>query len=105
MTSDHAYSTGFNWDQLVTMPIASEEWHKGRQVLNFYPMDKDYRDSPEARAVGIGLGQLVYLLHGKLRHVGMRNLEMVFPEKSLRERRRIVRGVSSWAPIPRTCTR
>jgi KDO2-lipid IV(A) lauroyltransferase len=48
---------------------------------------------PLARAVGIGLGQLIYLLHGKLRRVGMRNLEMVFPEKSLRERRRIVRGV------------
>jgi hypothetical protein len=33
------------------MPIAGEEWHKGRQVLNFYPMDKDYRDSPAARAM------------------------------------------------------
>ncbi|OBK22450.1 hypothetical protein A5635_21950 [Mycobacterium asiaticum] len=32
------------------MPVASQEWHTGRQVLNFYPMDKDYRDSPAARA-------------------------------------------------------
>jgi Kdo2-lipid IVA lauroyltransferase/acyltransferase len=48
---------------------------------------------PLARMVGIGLGQLVYLLHGKLRRVGMRNLEMAFPEKSARERRRTVRGV------------
>lgn len=51
MTSDHTYSTGFNWDQLVNMPTASEEWHKGRQVLNFYPMDKDYRDSQPAQAM------------------------------------------------------
>jgi hypothetical protein len=51
MTSDRTYSTGFNWDQLVKMPTAGEEWHKGRQVLNFYPMDKDYRDSPAARAM------------------------------------------------------
>jgi Macrocin-O-methyltransferase (TylF) len=51
MTSDHAQSTGFNWDQLVKMPIAGEKWHQGRQVLNFYPMDKDYRDSPAARAM------------------------------------------------------
>jgi hypothetical protein len=50
MTSDHTHSTGFDWDQIVKMPIASKEWHKGRQVLNFYPMDKDYRDSPMARA-------------------------------------------------------
>jgi KDO2-lipid IV(A) lauroyltransferase len=45
-----------------------------------------------ARAAGIALGQVVYLLHGKLRRVGMRNLAMVFPEKSSRERRRILRG-------------
>jgi Macrocin-O-methyltransferase (TylF) len=50
MTSDYTHSTGFNWDQLVKMPTAGEEWHKGRQVLNFYPRDKDYRDSPAARA-------------------------------------------------------
>ncbi|HXY52369.1 MAG TPA: lysophospholipid acyltransferase family protein [Terriglobales bacterium] len=47
---------------------------------------------PWARAAGIALGQVVYLLHGKLRRVGMRNLEMVFPEKRFRERRRILRG-------------
>jgi KDO2-lipid IV(A) lauroyltransferase len=47
---------------------------------------------PVARAAGIGLGQLVYLLHGKLRRVGMRNLQLAFPEKSAHERRRILRG-------------
>jgi KDO2-lipid IV(A) lauroyltransferase len=48
---------------------------------------------PVARAVGIGVGQLVYLLHGKLRRVGMRNLGMAFPDKSQAEKRKILRGV------------
>lgn len=48
---------------------------------------------PLARAVGIVLGQTIYLLHGKLRRVGMRNLALVFPKKSVGERRRIVRHV------------
>lgn len=47
---------------------------------------------PVARAAGISLGQLVYLLHRKLRRVGMRNLELAFPEKSRQERRQILRG-------------
>jgi Kdo2-lipid IVA lauroyltransferase/acyltransferase len=48
---------------------------------------------PLSRAFAIGLGQLFYLLHFRLRQVGIRNLGMVFPEKSLAERRRILRGV------------
>ncbi len=48
---------------------------------------------PLARAVGIVLGQLLYVLHGKLRRVGMRNLALAFPDKGKNERRRIVRGV------------
>jgi len=46
---------------------------------------------PLARAVAIALAQLVYLLHGRLRKVGMRNLAMAFPEKSNAERARILR--------------
>ena len=46
-----------------------------------------------SRALAIGLAQMVYLLHFRLRQVGMRNLEMVFPEKSVAERQRILRGV------------
>src|SRR5262249_25040541 len=46
-----------------------------------------------AHAVGILLGQILYLLHGKLRRVGMRNLALAFPEKRIKERRKIVRGV------------
>ena len=48
---------------------------------------------PLSRALAIALAQVVYLLHFRLRQVGMRNLEMVFPEKSEAERKRILRGV------------
>jgi len=48
---------------------------------------------PLARAAGISIAWLVYLLHRKLRRVGMRNLELAFPEKSRRERKKILRGV------------
>jgi len=48
---------------------------------------------PLARAAGISIAWIVYLLHRKLRRVGMRNLELAFPEKSRRERKRILRGV------------
>jgi len=48
---------------------------------------------PWARACGITLGWLTYLLHIRLRHVGMRNLALAFPEKSRHERARILRGV------------
>ena len=45
-----------------------------------------------ARASGIGIGWVVYLLHVRLRQVGMRNLALAFPEKSAAERGRILRG-------------
>lgn len=48
---------------------------------------------PLARAVGISLAWIVYLLHRKLRRVGRRNLELAFPEKSRKERAKILRGV------------
>jgi len=48
---------------------------------------------PLARACGITLGWLIYLLHIRLRPVGMRNLALAFPEKSRHERARILRGV------------
>jgi len=46
-----------------------------------------------SRAFGIGLGQAIYLLHVRLRRVGMRNLELALPEKTEAERARILRGV------------
>lgn len=45
-----------------------------------------------SRAAAISLAWLVYLLHVRLRHVGMRNLAMAMPEKSRREHARILRG-------------
>jgi Kdo2-lipid IVA lauroyltransferase/acyltransferase len=45
-----------------------------------------------ARAVGISIGQAVYMLHARLRRVGLRNLELAFPEKSEAERKGILRG-------------
>jgi len=47
---------------------------------------------PLSRALGIAIAQAVYLLHFRLRRVGMRNLAMIFPEKSEAERARILRG-------------
>jgi Kdo2-lipid IVA lauroyltransferase/acyltransferase len=48
---------------------------------------------PLARALGITLGQLVYLLHGKLRRVGLRNLTMAYPDMPDAQRKKILRGV------------
>ena len=46
-----------------------------------------------SRAFAIGISRVVYLLHFRLRQVGMRNLAMAFPEKSEAERALILRGV------------
>jgi KDO2-lipid IV(A) lauroyltransferase len=48
---------------------------------------------PLARGIGIAIGQLVYLVHRRLRRVGMRNLELAFPEMPRAQRRSILRGV------------
>ena len=48
---------------------------------------------PLARAAGIFFGGLVYHLHPRLRRVGLRNLELAFPDKPIKERRKILRGV------------
>ena len=47
---------------------------------------------PLARAAGIALARLVYLLRSRLRRVGMRNLEIAFPEMGRAERKRTLRG-------------
>lgn len=47
---------------------------------------------PLARAVGISLARLIYLLHRRLRRVGMRNLELAFADKTKAQRRKILRG-------------
>jgi KDO2-lipid IV(A) lauroyltransferase len=48
---------------------------------------------PLARAAGISIAWTVYILHRKLRRVGMRNLELAFPDKPRGERKKILRGV------------
>jgi len=48
---------------------------------------------PVARGLAIGIGMTVYRLHPRLRRVGMRNLELAFPEKSQGERDAILKGV------------
>lgn len=48
---------------------------------------------PLARGVSIGLARLVFRLHGKLRRVGLRNLEIAFPEMPPRERSRLLRSL------------
>jgi KDO2-lipid IV(A) lauroyltransferase len=45
-----------------------------------------------ARAFAIALAQIVYMLHVRLRSVGMRNLALAYPDKSEAERTRILRG-------------
>jgi KDO2-lipid IV(A) lauroyltransferase len=46
-----------------------------------------------ARAVGAGIGAAAWVLLSRLRRVGMRNLELAFPEKLEAERTTILRGV------------
>jgi Kdo2-lipid IVA lauroyltransferase/acyltransferase len=46
---------------------------------------------PIARGIAIALGLAVYVVHRRLRRVGMRNLQLAFPEMSRRDRRRILR--------------
>ena len=46
-----------------------------------------------ARGLGAALGASVRTLLPRLRHVGMRNLELAFPGKTRLERRQILRGV------------
>ncbi len=48
---------------------------------------------PVSRAIGIFLAQGFGLANARLRRVGMRNLQLAFPEKSDAERRKILRGV------------
>lgn len=48
---------------------------------------------PVARGFGILLGRLAYYFYPRLRRVGQRNLQIAFPEKSPKERRKILKGV------------
>lgn len=39
----------FDWDKIVAIPEAAEDWLKGRQILNFFPGDKDYKKNHAAK--------------------------------------------------------
>ena len=47
---------------------------------------------PVARAAAVSFAKLVQILHRKLWRVGMRNLELAFPDKPLSERKRILKS-------------
>ena len=69
---------------------------------------------PRSTAVAIGrmLGYVAYLLPGKLRRTGERNLELAFPELSSVERQKILRGcfdnlgrlLGEFSQLPRVTT-
>jgi KDO2-lipid IV(A) lauroyltransferase len=46
-----------------------------------------------SRACGIVLARMGHLLHRRLRRVGLRNLQLAFPQMAASQRRRILRGV------------
>ena len=44
------------------------------------------------RFVGMSLGRLAFHLLGRLRRIGLRNLELAFPERTQAERKQILQG-------------
>lgn len=68
-----------------------------RQRLEYavaWPVIKTLGAFPRSlsRALAISIAWAVYLLHARLRRAGMRNLELAFPQKTVGERARILRG-------------
>ena len=65
-----------------------------RQHLDIAPVSLMVRifsilPRPIARGLGISLAHLIRLLHRRLWQVGMRNLELAFPEKPINERKKL----------------
>lgn len=48
---------------------------------------------PVAQRIGIGIGLVVYRLHGRLRRTGERNLQLAMPDLTAGQRQQILRGV------------
>ena len=67
--------------------ISAEYW-VARILLTLYGA------LPRSLAIGLGraLGRIAYLVPTRLRRTGLRNLEIAFPELSLSERKRLLRG-------------
>ena len=88
-------SESFKIDQAISVSAASPRM---RHRLEYAPVWLTVTiigalPRPLARAAGITLGRIVYWLHVRLRSVGMRNLQLAYPEKTRRERSKILRGV------------
>lgn len=64
------------------------EYTAARMVLEFL----HFLPRKTTGMVGMSIGRLGYHLAGKLRRVGLRNLELAFPEKSEAERVEILKG-------------
>src|SRR5437660_426309 len=64
------------------------EYWIARSLLAFYGL----LPRPLAIALGRLLGRLAYLSATRLQRTGLRNLEIAFPELSLKERKRLLRG-------------
>jgi KDO2-lipid IV(A) lauroyltransferase len=82
--------------QIFPLPT-SPVFQKIRQQLEYavaWPFIKVLSVLPRSwsRVVAIALALAIYLLHARLRHVGMRNLAMALPEKTRHERAHILRG-------------
>jgi Kdo2-lipid IVA lauroyltransferase/acyltransferase len=78
----------------VTVP----KLQKLRHRLEYFPlwllaMGLGALPRPMARACCQGIALLVYVAHRRLRKVGLRNLDLAFPEKSRKEKLRILRGL------------
>jgi Kdo2-lipid IVA lauroyltransferase/acyltransferase len=81
--------------QIFPLPT-SPVFQKLRQQLEYavaWPCIKALSGLPRSlsRAMAVSLAWVVYLLHARLRRVGMRNLAMALPEKSRHEHARILR--------------
>ncbi len=76
----------------VERPVARRERLED-QALRFVVRTVGVLPRKVARDVGAGIGAAAWALLGRLRRVGMRNLEMAFPETTEAERERILRGV------------
>jgi Kdo2-lipid IVA lauroyltransferase/acyltransferase len=72
------------------LPFAMREWLEYAVVWTLVRL-LGVLPRSVARAVGAGIGAAAYLLLGRLRKTGLRNLEIAFPERTPQEREQILR--------------
>ena len=69
-----------------------------RELLEYIPVwlmagVMRWMPRPVARGICITVALIIHFAHGRLRRVGLRNLDLAFPEKSQAEKKKILRGV------------